>query len=75
MSEMPIGEPSCCASPNTHTLSQLRKEDIPSYLAFVAEQYPLLIDVLGRVARDLIKEGVDIRRLADGDLSVLAIPL
>ncbi|MCU1530111.1 MAG: hypothetical protein JWP75_3874 [Frondihabitans sp.] len=48
------------------------REDIPMYLAFVTERYPLLIDVFDRVARELIKEGVDLRRLLDGDLSVLA---
>lgn len=42
----------------------LLKKDIPAFLADAAERYPLLIEVLDRVERELIREGVDLSRLA-----------
>lgn len=35
---------------------------------------PLLIEVLDRVERELIREGVDLSRLAEGDLSAFETP-
>lgn len=70
MSESPLNESSNVAEVRLPQFAPLLKKDIPAFLAYAAEHYPLLIEILDRVARELIKEGVDLRRLADGDLSV-----
>ena len=52
----------------------LLKKDIPAFLAYATERYPPLIEVLDRVERELIREGVDLSRLAEGDLSAFETP-
>jgi hypothetical protein len=70
MPESPLNESSDVAEVRPPQFAPLLKKDIPAFLAYAAEHYPLLIEIFDRVARELIKEGVDLRRLADGDLSV-----
>ncbi|MDX2401477.1 hypothetical protein NJD75_18055 [Microbacterium algeriense] len=70
MSDSPLNESSDVAEVRPPQCAPLLKKDIPAFLNYAAEHYPLLIDIFDRVARELIKEGVDLRRLADGDLSV-----
>ena len=70
MPESPLNESSDVAEVRPPQFAPLLKKDITAFLAYASEHYPLLIEILDRVARELIKEGVDLRRLADGDLSV-----
>lgn len=57
--------------PRFARLSLLRSEEGHTGVPRIrGRSYPLLIEIFDRVARELIKEGVDLRRLADGDLSV-----
>ena len=70
MPESPLNESSDVAEARPPQFAPLLTKDIPAFLAYAAEHYPLLIETFDRVARELIKEGVDLRRLADGDFSV-----
>ena len=70
MSESSLNESSEVTEVRPPQYAPLLKKDIPAFLAYAAERYPLLIEILDRIARELIKEGVDLRRLSDGDLSV-----
>ena len=69
MSESPLNESSEVTEVRPPQFAPLLKKDIPAFLAYAAEHYPLLIDIFDRVERELIKEGVDLSGLADGDLS------
>lgn len=70
MPESPLNESSDVAEVRPPQFAPFLKKDIPVFLAYAVEHYPLLIEIFDRVARELIKESVDLRRLADGDLSV-----
>lgn len=70
MPESPLNESSDVAEVRPPQCAPLLKKDIPALLVYAAEHYPLLIEIFDRVERELIKEGVDLSGLADGDLSV-----
>lgn len=70
MSESPLNESSDVAEVRPPQRAPLLRKDIPAFLNYAVEHYPLLIEIFDRVARELIKEGIDLQRLADGDLSV-----
>ncbi len=70
MSKTSLNEPSGLVESRSTSWAPLLKKDIPAFLNYAAEHYPLLIEVFDQVERELIKEGVDLSGLADGDLSV-----
>lgn len=55
MPESPTNELPGCSARQAPAQPFVAREDIPMYLAFIAEQYPLLIEVFDRVARELVK--------------------
>ncbi|WP_087008860.1 hypothetical protein [Gulosibacter sp. 10] len=70
MSKASPNEPSGPAESRSTPWAPLLKKDIPAFLNYAAEHYPLLIEIFDRIERELLKEGVDLSGLADGDLSV-----
>ncbi|MDA4893254.1 hypothetical protein PFZ55_40970 [Streptomyces sp. MS2A] len=70
MSKPSPNEPSGPVESHSTPWSPLLKKDIPAFLNYAAEHYPLLIEIFDRVERELINEGVDLSGLADGDLSI-----
>ncbi|GAB3598489.1 hypothetical protein [Microbacterium tumbae] len=70
MSESPLNGSSEVAEVRPPQWAPLLKKDIPAFLDYAAEHYPLLIEIFDRVEQELIREGVDLSGLAEGDLSV-----
>lgn len=70
MSKTSPNEPSGPVESRSTPWAPLLKKDIPAFLNYAAEHYPLLIEIFDRVGRELINEGLDLSGLADGDLSV-----
>ncbi|KAB1865084.1 hypothetical protein [Microbacterium algeriense] len=70
MSKTSPNEPSGSVESRSTPWAPLLKKDIPAFLDYAAEHCPLLIEIFDRVERELIREGVDLSGLAEGDLTV-----